>query len=104
MPRKKKAKSKIKEVALSSDLFKSITDMLGRDLTEDEMRTITESARVFIRENFTPVQIFEEDVLREDVLLHGIVGEEDETDYGDDTFSGMDRESYSFSFDQRDNY
>lgn len=102
MPRKKKAKSKIKEVSQSSDLFKSMTDIIGRDLTEDEVRTITEAARVFIRENFTPVQIFEEDVLREDVLLHGIVGEEDEgTDYGDDhSFSMSSEDLFGYDRDQ----
>lgn len=92
MPRGRKKKvnksTTEKKIIANIDLFNTVTEILGRDLTEDETLKIIEGAKSFIKENLTPLQVFDADVLKEEVLVNGLVkesGTDDDNDNDDDS-------------------
>ena len=87
MGRKKKVVAK----AVGQDVFEFVAGIAGRDLTEDENKILVESCRVFICDNFTPLQVFEEDALKEEVIVHGLVRENDDDDDDIEDDSPWDR-------------
>ena len=83
--RKKKIKPVINTIAQgSTDLFQFVTNIIGRDLTNAESLALVDASRTYVKDNMTPTQVFDEDVLKEEVLIHGIVDEKLEVDEDDD--------------------
>jgi len=79
-----------------NDLFKLITDLLQRDLTDEESASIAKACFTFVKENYTPTQVFDDDILKEEVLSHRIVSKEDYEDDDFDFDDNMDGKSHGW--------
>lgn len=91
MPRGRPRKNK--QVTVKSDctdLFKLITDMLQRDLTDDESASVAKACFTFVKDNYTPTQVFDEEVLKEEVINHRIVSKKDFDDDDNLDYDDMD--------------
>jgi len=81
---------------VGQDLFKLITEKLGRELTDEETEIITESAKLFVADTFLPNIVFDKELLKEVVLSNEIVTKDDfedfdeEDDFEDKPYSSFD--------------
>lgn len=91
MARKKKEDKQIeKKTPVAQDLFKYVSDLLGRDLTESESEILAESARVFVSEELPPNQVYDKDILKEIALSMEYVTKEDFEEDDKDVFEEED--------------
>lgn len=73
----------------SSDMFKLVIGIIGRDMTESESQALIDAARIFIKDNFVATQVFDDDVLKETVMNQGLITKKD-FDCDDDTWMDED--------------
>jgi len=84
-PRKQKVIATVQHDG--TDLFKLITELIQRELTDTESDALVKSCFAFIKDNYSPTQVFDEDVLKEEVLTHNIIKK---SDYEDDDIESDD--------------
>lgn len=79
-----------------NDLFKLISDLLKRELTDDESAAIAKSCFTFVKDNYTPTQVYTDDVLKEEVINNGIVGKNDFDYEEDEDYDNMDGKGHGW--------
>lgn len=56
-----------------SDLFKLVNNLIERELSDDESQALVKACFSFIRENYSPNQVYDDNTLKEEVLKNDIV-------------------------------
>ncbi|MCK9154533.1 MAG: hypothetical protein M0P12_00315 [Paludibacteraceae bacterium] len=93
--KEEQAQTRIKKV-IGQDLFKLMTEMLGRELTDEETEIIIESAKIFVADTFLPNFVYDKEVLKETALSNEIVTKDDFEDFEDfNEEDGFEDKQYS---------
>lgn len=79
-----------------NDLFKLITDLIHRDLTDEESGSVAKACFTFVKENYTPIQVFDDATLKEDVIVNQIVSKKDFDDFDDEDYDDFDGKGHGW--------